>query len=107
MLDGKQWLFGNSLFVLQELDDFSQLAKLKFDHETFWIQLHELPIRCMIGFYDKFIGDSIGKVKDVDVEADNMCWNYALRVRVEINLTKLLARGQSITVQEDKLWIPI
>lgn len=71
VLNWKLWLFDNSLFVLQELDGLSQLTKISFDHETFWFQLHELSIRCMNRFYGKLIGNSISKVKEMDVKADD------------------------------------
>lgn len=46
-------------------------------------------------------------MKEVDVEEDDTGWGHALRVRVEINLTKPLARGMSIIVQGENIWIPI
>lgn len=56
-------------------------------------------------FYGKQIEETIGKVVDVDVEANDTGWGCYLQVRVKIPLTKSLARGRSIYVKWEKLWI--
>lgn len=107
MLDDKPWLFDNKPFFLRALDGFSKLAKTKFDLETFWIQLHILPIMCMNHFYGELIGENIGKVLKVDVKEEDIGWGHFLRVRVEIQLAKPLACGRLIKVKGDSLWIPL
>jgi len=39
------------------------------------------------------IGESIGKVEEVDVTGDGVGWGRFLRIRVHIDLTKPLDRG--------------
>lgn len=54
---------------------------------------------CMNMQYGKLIGKTIEKVAEVDVKADETGWGHFLRVRIEINLSKLLARGRLIKVK--------
>lgn len=88
---------------------FSQPGTLPFDTESSWIQMYNLPVMCMNKQYGFSIGDTIGTIEDedVDVEANDTGWGNYLRVRIEINLKKALARGRSINVKGKKLWIPI
>lgn len=88
VMDGKPWLFDNNLFALQALDGYNQIAKNQFITETFWIQLHNLFIMCMNRLYGNLLGKTISKVREVDVELDNIDWGQFLRVRVALNLSK-------------------
>lgn len=108
VLGGKPQLFDNNLFALQALDVFSQIAKIQFDTaEDFWIQLHDLPIQCMNRFYGNLIGKSIGKVHNINVEEDDMGWGQALRVHVEIKISKPLACGRLLNFKGGSLCIPL
>lgn len=52
------------------------------------------------------IGNSIGKVIEVDVDEEGMAWGRCLRVRIECNLKAPLARGRTINVEDDQIWVP-
>lgn len=43
----------------------------------------------------------------IDVDDDNTGWGKYLKIRVEINLTKLLAKDKSLEVNREKIWIPL
>lgn len=60
-------------------------------------------MRCMNHKYGELIKGTVGKVMDVEVETDDMRWGRFLRVRMEVNLAKPLARGRS--VENEKFWI--
>lgn len=55
----------------------------------------------------KLFGESIGKVDEVDVKGDGSGWGKCLRVSIEMDLTKPLARGRTICVKGEKLWISL
>lgn len=95
-------MFDNNLFVFQSLDGKKQLTKTTFNKEHFWIQLHGLLVHYMNRHYRELIGNTIGRVLDVDVENDNMRGG-SLRVRVILNLFKPLARGKTILVMGEDL----
>lgn len=44
VLNGRPWSFNNSLIVLEEPIGAGELNKMKFDHVSFWIQFHNLPL---------------------------------------------------------------
>lgn len=55
--------------------------------------------------YGELVENTLEKVEDVEVKVDYTGWGRFLRVKVEINLTKPLARGRFITVKDENLWI--
>lgn len=89
----KPWLFDGYLFALQDLDGAYQLVETMINTERFWIQIHNLPFRCMNSRYGNFIRGKIGKVVEIDVNDDNTVRGEYLRIHVEINLSKPLVRG--------------
>lgn len=78
-----------------------------FDTELFWLQLHSFPIMCMNRKYGEQIGGTVGNVMDVVVDTDDTGWGHYLRIWVEIPLSKSLARGRLIYVNDEKPWIPV
>lgn len=100
-------MFDNNLFALQSLDGRKQLSKTTFNSESFWIQLHSLPIRYMNRYYGELLENTIGRVFDVDVNTDDTGWGSFLCVRVELNLSKPLACGRTISVLDEELWISV
>lgn len=107
VVNGKLWLFDGHLFALQSLDGACQLAETMIIIESFWNQLHNLPFWCMNRHYGNIIGGKLGKIVEVDVDDDDTGLDEFLRIRVEINLNKLLARGQVIEYNKKNLWIPM
>lgn len=58
-------------------------------------------------YYGTQIGKTLGEVEDVEVDTDDTSWATYLRLRVKLNLFKAVARGQSLEVRGEKIWIPI
>lgn len=106
ILDGCPWLFDNYLFAFKVFDGSSQPNMLDFSTEKFWIQMYNLPLGGMTRCMGELIGNSIGKVWDVDVQEDNMAWGRCLRVKVECDLMKKVARGRTIMYEGKSMWIP-
>ncbi|KAF5468807.1 hypothetical protein F2P56_012927 [Juglans regia] len=104
ILEGRPWLFDNQLFVIMQYDGFTPPSKINFKRECFWIQMHELPLICMNKVRGEIIGGTVGRVKEVDTQEDGCGWGEYLRVLIEVDLEKPLARGRSITVRGKHLW---
>ncbi|XP_035544143.1 uncharacterized protein LOC118347922 [Juglans regia] len=51
------------------------------------------------------IGGTIGKVVEVDVREDGLGWGSFLRVRVECDLRKVMARGRTLNLQGKNMWV--
>ena len=45
------------------------------------------------------IGSKLGSVMEVDVADSGVQWGKYLRVRVEVDITKKLARGKKVTIK--------
>jgi hypothetical protein len=41
-----------------------------FKHSPFWVQVHDMPLLCMTKGIAAKIGESIGKLKEVDLAGD-------------------------------------
>lgn len=48
----------------------------------------------------------MGKVEEVDVQKDESGWGSFLRVQIYLDLTQPLARGRTLKVKGNSLWIP-
>lgn len=57
--------------------------------------------------YGSLIEKTLGTVEEVEVDIDDTSEGPYLWLRVQINLNKTLARGRSLEVYGEKLWIPI
>lgn len=53
--------------------------------------------------YGELIGNTIGRVLDVDVDNDDMGWGSFLRVRVNLDLFKTLVRGKKSSMMGEDL----
>lgn len=62
-----------------------------------------MPIKSMNRKYGNLIGETIGKVHDVDVDTDNIGWGSYLQVRVDIPLSKSLTKGCFLHVNGERL----
>ncbi|XP_040994394.1 uncharacterized protein LOC121240945 [Juglans microcarpa x Juglans regia] len=106
VLGGKPWQFDNCLFVLKPFDGFTQPHKMRFDNEEFWVQMHNLPLACMNKCIGEQIGATIEKVVEVDAGEDGMGWGSFLRIRIECDLNKVVARGRTVNLQGMNMWVP-
>lgn len=48
--------------------------------------MHNLPLSCMTYAMGEEIGNSLGRVEEVDALKDDLGWGSYLRVKVEIDL---------------------
>ncbi|XP_042988656.1 uncharacterized protein LOC122316186 [Carya illinoinensis] len=106
VMNGCPWLFENHLFVLKEFDGETQPSMIDFDHAFLWIQMLNLPLSYMNKMMGEVIGRSMGEVVEVDVLEDGSGWGRCLRVKVEYDLRKPLARGRTIVVDGKTCWVP-
>ncbi|XP_042950099.1 uncharacterized protein LOC122282213 [Carya illinoinensis] len=103
ILEGKPWFFYSSLFVLVPYKGKLCLRDMAFDKETFWLQIHNLPLGCMSMEWEKQIGKSVGRVIEVDVEEDGTGWGRYLRVKLELALKKAIPRGRFMKIYPESI----
>jgi hypothetical protein len=105
ILEGRPWIFDGFLVSLAEFDGLTLPAKINFDRASFWIGMYNLPLACMGKSTGEKIGSSVGSVEEVDVSDEEAGWGEYLRVKVSIDLSKPLARGRMLHVNDRSSWI--
>ncbi|KAL5847373.1 hypothetical protein ACOSQ3_010897 [Xanthoceras sorbifolium] len=93
VLAGGPWCFNGGLLVLEEPLDASNITRMRFNKDEFWIQIHNIPIFCMNREVDSFLGAQLGELCEIDLGATGDCLGKYLRVRVRIDISKALRRG--------------
>lgn len=54
----------------------------------------------------EFIGNTMGRVMDLDVPEDRVCWCDFLKVIIECVLKKIIARGRTVSLDGSQIWVP-
>jgi hypothetical protein len=105
ILEGRPWTFDGYLFALVDFDGFTSVEDLEFKKVAFWVRMFHLPLACMGKDVGWQIGATVGKVEDMDVLDDGVGWGKYLQVKIHIDLSKPLARGRIIKIQNKDHWI--
>lgn len=58
--------------MLNEFDWKIPPSKMNFSRSPIWIQFHDMPLGCMTKGVGGKIGDTLGKVEDVEVAEDDV-----------------------------------
>ena len=106
VLEGRRWVFEGSLFLIEDFDGSTSASKFTFEKVAFWIRMMDLPLACMGRETGKMLGSSVGIMEAVDTNGRGIGWREFLRVQIQIDLTKLLARGRMLKFQRNTKWIP-
>ncbi|KAL0287502.1 UNVERIFIED_CONTAM: hypothetical protein Scaly_2761400 [Sesamum calycinum] len=90
VLERSPWAYDKNLLVLgpMEATDDSNLVDLNCC--DFHIHMHELPLRKMTKDVASFIGNKLGRYKEVDLDSKGKVWGSSICIRVVINITKPL-----------------
>ena len=97
VMQGKPWSFNKHLVALKLVEKNTSIQNVIFDKTSFWIQVHDILIRSATMDMAKEIVSLAGEVvEDVVNEGQQDKYNF-MRIRVTIDLTKPLCRGQRIT----------
>ncbi|KAI8025162.1 hypothetical protein LOK49_LG02G00868 [Camellia lanceoleosa] len=117
--DDRRWVFqeapwsvmGNML-ILQPLVTGLPVAEMDFSRSPFWVQVHGLLVEKLTKANGELIGSKIGKLIRVEAHYEGLLlYRNFLRVRVEVDVSKPLPRGFTLTrggnSQKDgsNLWI--
>ena len=74
------WSFDKYLLGLYQLGTNEAVKSASFDKGSFWIQIHDLPIKHMSKANAEVIGSTLGLVEQVDIGAMGDCRGRCLRV---------------------------
>ncbi|KAK9992566.1 hypothetical protein SO802_027551 [Lithocarpus litseifolius] len=102
VLMGEPWTFDRHLVVLEKMNSTGVFEDLSFNQTSFWVQVHDLPVRRSSLEVAMEIVSVMGKV-DVGMskEGGSSKFNF-FRIRVSVDITKPLCRGRRITMASGK-----
>ncbi len=102
VLANEPWSFDKFLVVFQRLHDDIAIDDLPFSHTSFWVQIHNLPVRRRTEDSAAAIGRTLGQVERVADQNDERGGENCMRVRVRMDITTPLCRGRMIRMDEGK-----
>uniref|UniRef100_A0A803MN58 DUF4283 domain-containing protein n=1 Tax=Chenopodium quinoa TaxID=63459 RepID=A0A803MN58_CHEQI len=103
VLEGRPWAFDNQLLLLQELIGDDQPSEMSFQFSPFWIMVLNVPFSRR----NPRSSDSFGGFMEFD-DSDPLGWEKFMRIKVMIDVTKLLRRGMKIAVGgENTKWVGV
>lgn len=106
VMDMRPWHYEKQLVLFQEFEGDKNPKDILLKWSPFWVQVYNLPLKSRTKETGKAIGESIGKFIEVDVEDTGVQWGTCLRVRVEIDVTKKLIRGQKVNMENGETrWV--
>jgi len=87
------------------MEESTPPAQMDFSKSLFWIQVRDLPLCCMNNEVGLKIGESIGKVEEVDINGVGTGRGSSLRIRVHLDITKPLERGRALWINGKMVWV--
>ncbi|XP_059451257.1 uncharacterized protein LOC132182033 [Corylus avellana] len=105
VLASTPWVFERSLFLIKDFDGTFAPSEFTFDHAAFWVRMRNLPLACMGREIGQMIGASVRVVEAIDTDGEGLGWGESLRVKILLDLTEPLLRGQEIKLQGAVRWI--
>ena len=105
ILKAESWSFDKHLMVLQRYDRETDVLGMQFNRITFWVQVHDIPIRFRTRKVAEKICGTIGTVHE-PAEGTATEGDGFIRVRVTIDMSQPLSRGKVISLESGKeLWV--
>ena len=105
ILSTEPWSFDKSLVVTQRFERNSSIEELCFDKASFWVQVHNIPIRYRNRSVAEDICDSIGQVHRSVANSEGGGGSF-MRVRVTLDVYQPLCRGRVIKLEDgEKIWV--
>ena len=96
----RTWSFDKHLMVLQRYDKDTSIEDLMFNRTSFWVQVHNIPVRFMNQKMAEGICSTVGMViRKPDMEVDGGSF---IRVRVSMDVTRPLSQGRMVSVGQGK-----
>ena len=85
ILANEPWSFDKHLIVLQRYDEDMLVEELQFNRTSFWVQVHDIPVRFMNQKVAEGICSNVGMVfKKFETEGEGGSF---MRVRVRLDIT--------------------
>ncbi|KAL0449291.1 UNVERIFIED_CONTAM: hypothetical protein Slati_1485500 [Sesamum latifolium] len=92
-LEGCPWSFEKNVLVLSGIGENENPMQVDLNWCEFYIHVHELPLSRMNLGVATFIGNKIGRFKDMEIDSMGCTWGATLRIRTAINVELPLPRA--------------
>ncbi|KAL0448943.1 UNVERIFIED_CONTAM: hypothetical protein Slati_1450700 [Sesamum latifolium] len=92
------WAYNKNLLVLAPVEDSDDPNLIDLNWCDFHIHIHGLPLGKMNQEIGVFIGNSLGKSKEVDLDRNGEVCGSSIRIRLALDITKPLKRALKIRV---------
>ncbi|KAL0463000.1 UNVERIFIED_CONTAM: hypothetical protein Slati_0187600 [Sesamum latifolium] len=104
-LEGCPWSFEKNVLVLSGINENENSMHIDLNWCEFHVHVHDLPLSKMNLGIATFIGNKIGKFKDLEMEPSGSTWGATLRIRTAINIMLPLPRALKLktTMGEEQL----
>lgn len=99
VLERRPWTFEKHVLLLQEINSMDQPSKITLKTTVFWLRMYDLPIGAMKEHILHRLGSKAGHVIEIGYQRENYLGGQYARVRVEVDVTKPLARGAQLQVK--------
>ena len=103
ILKGGPWHFDRALLVLAKPSGIGDIKKQSFTHTSFWVQIHNIPIMCMVRETIKMLGERIGIVEDIEADEAGERLGQFARVRISVNITQPLKKVVYLQQEGEKI----
>ncbi|XP_030970196.1 uncharacterized protein LOC115990508 [Quercus lobata] len=103
ILENEPWSFDKHLMVLQRYDKDTPVEELKFNYTSFWVQVHDIPVR----FMNQKVAAGICSQVDTVIkkpEAEGEGGSF-MRVRVRVDITIPLSQGRRVSGQGKEICV--
>ena len=102
VLMGEPWTSDRHLVVLERMKRSDAIEEAKFNQTSFWVQVHDLPVRRSSLDVAMEIVSVMGRVDGrMSSEGGSSNFNF-FRIRVSVDITKPLCRGRRIALASGK-----
>ena len=102
VLMGEPWTFDRHLVVLERMKRSDATEELKFNQISFWVQVHDLPVRRSSLEVAMETVSVMGRV-DARLSREGGSSNFNFfRIRVSVDITKPLCHGRRIALASGK-----
>ena len=106
VISQRPWSFDKYLIGLYQPSASESMDDAKFVTSPFWIQIRNLPLSRMNKVNATDIGNTIGRVVQVDASPSGECRGRCIRVQILIDIEQPLCRGRYVDLGgSDPHWI--
>ncbi|KAK4437869.1 hypothetical protein Salat_0120900 [Sesamum alatum] len=96
VLDRCPWAYDKNLLVLAPMEASDDPNVVDLDWCDFHVHIHGLPLGKMTKEIAAFIGNRMGRYKDVDLDSKGDLWGSSVRIRAAIKVTQPLQRALKV-----------